>query len=130
MKLAYEAILAPSSENKYTIEVPSLQGCISQGDNLNHSIEMAIEAASIWILDELEEGNPIPRARKTTDDDLRHFENPIVKTIEIDIEAFARKHSSQVMVRSFEIPVWLNTLADQNQINLPKAVEAAIIAGQ
>jgi predicted RNase H-like HicB family nuclease len=127
MKLAYEAIFAPVGQGRYTVEVPSLQGCISEGNCLDHSIEMAIEAASIWILDELEDGNPIPKARATTKDDMSHFDNPIVKTIEVDIESFAKKHASQVVVRSFEIPVWLDTLAGQNKIDLTKALETAII---
>jgi predicted RNase H-like HicB family nuclease len=127
MKLVFETILAPAGQGRYTIEVPSLQGCISEGNSLDHSIEMAIEAASIWILDELEDGSPIPKARATTKNDLSHFDNPIVRTIEVDIESFARKHASQVVVRSFEIPAWLDTLAGQNQIDLTKAIETAII---
>jgi hypothetical protein len=89
---------------------------------------MITEAASIWILDELESGRPIPEPRKTTKDDLSHFDNPIVKTIEVDIKSFAEKHASQeTVVKSFEIPIWLNTLAEQNRLNLPETLQTAII---
>jgi predicted RNase H-like HicB family nuclease len=126
--LAFETIFAPSDEGGYTVEVPSLQGCISEGDDLDHSVKMAIDAASVWILDELESGRPIPEPRETTKDDLSHFNNPIVKTIEVDIGSFAKKHATQeTIVRSFEIPIWLNTLAEQKRLNLPETIQAAII---
>ena len=127
MKIAYETIFALTGENTYTTEIPSLQGCISQGTGIDHSTEMIIEAASLWLLDELEEGNPIPKARKTTKEDLSIFKDPIVRTIEIDIEQFAKKHAKQTTTRAIEIPTWLNTLADQAHINLPDTVQTAIM---
>jgi len=128
MRFSYEAILVPSTDGQYSMEVPSLPGCISQGDNLQHSIEMITEAASIWILDELESGRPIPKPRATTEDDLRHFDNPIVRTIEVDIDSFAKKHASpEMVVRSFEIPIWLDTIAAQNHLNLPETLQTAIM---
>jgi predicted RNase H-like HicB family nuclease len=128
MNLAYEAIFTLTGENTYTIEIPSIQGCVSQGIGLDDSIEMAKEAASLSILAMLELDQPIPKPRKTTEDDLQYFENPIVKTIEVDINSFAKKHASKnTIVTSFEIPIWLNTLAKQRQINFPEALQSAII---
>ena len=55
-KLVYPAILYPFEVGEgYTVEVPDLTGCISQGYSLADAIEMAIDAASGWILDELED---------------------------------------------------------------------------
>jgi predicted RNase H-like HicB family nuclease len=116
-----------TDEDIYTIEIPSLQGCISQGNGIDHSMKMAAEAASVWILAALEKGCPIPKPRETTREDLQYFKDAAIKTIEIDIESFAKKHAKQVTVKTIEIPTWLNTLADQTQINLPEALQATIL---
>ena len=62
MKLVYPAVFTPCEQNEggYTVEVPDLKGCVTEGDDLAEAIEMGIDAASGWVLDELENGNNIP----------------------------------------------------------------------
>ena len=61
MKLVYPAIFTPCVKKEgFTVIVPDLPGCVSEGDSLIHAIEHGTDAASGWILDELEEGNDIP----------------------------------------------------------------------
>ncbi len=40
----YRIILTQEPEGGYTVIVPSLSGCITYGDNVNHAIDMAKEA--------------------------------------------------------------------------------------
>jgi predicted RNase H-like HicB family nuclease len=40
----YRIILNQEPEGGYTVIVPSLPGCITYGDNVNHAIDMAKEA--------------------------------------------------------------------------------------
>ena len=58
MKLTYPACFYPCEERKdaYTVEVPDLPGCVTEGDSLADAILMAADAASGWVLDELEDG--------------------------------------------------------------------------
>ena len=45
--LQYEAVFMPQTEGGYTVEVPDLPGCISEGDTLEQAkanIQEAIEA--------------------------------------------------------------------------------------
>lgn len=61
MKLVYPACFYQDPETgNYTVEVPDLPGCVSGGPTLADAILMAEDAASGWVLDELEEGNPVP----------------------------------------------------------------------
>lgn len=51
MKLVYPAIFTPfDNTDGYTVEVPDLPGCVTEGDSLVDAIEMAVDAASGWIL--------------------------------------------------------------------------------
>ena len=64
MKLTYPACFYPCEEKKggFTVEVPDLPGCVSEGDTLAEAILMGTDAASGWVLDELEDGKPAPEA--------------------------------------------------------------------
>ena len=62
MKLIYPAIFTPCKEKDgYTVVVPDLPGCITEGNTLIEAIDMGTDAASSWILGELEEGKLIPK---------------------------------------------------------------------
>ena len=62
MKLLYPACFYPCEDKPgaYTVTVPDLPGCISEGDTLEEALAMATDAASGWVLDEMEEGHPVP----------------------------------------------------------------------
>ena len=64
MKLIYPAIFKPFTDQSggYVVEFPDLPGCVTEGKNLEQAIEMGIDAASGWILGELEDGEQNPRA--------------------------------------------------------------------
>lgn len=59
-KLLYPACFYPAEEGGYTVIVPDLQGCVTEGNDLQEAIDMAIDAASGWILDEWENGKTVP----------------------------------------------------------------------
>ncbi len=57
MKFVYPAIFTPSGDEPgYTVVVLDLPGCVTEGDTLLEAIGMGVDAASVWILGELEEG--------------------------------------------------------------------------
>ncbi|HAG11852.1 MAG TPA: hypothetical protein DCK76_10890 [Desulfotomaculum sp.] len=62
MKLIYPACFYTCEEGGYTVIFPDLPGCITEGDTLTDAIDMAIDAASGWLLDEVENNKPIPRS--------------------------------------------------------------------
>lgn len=48
MKIVYPAILTPFEEKEgYTIVVPDLKGCVSEGDTLEEAIAMGTDAACV-----------------------------------------------------------------------------------
>lgn len=64
MKLLYPACFYPCEDKPgaYTVTVPDLPGCISESDTLEEALAMATDAASGWVLDEMEDGHPVPPA--------------------------------------------------------------------
>jgi len=64
----YRIILRKEPEGGYTVNVPSLPGCISYGDTVEEAIEMAREAISLYIESLKDHGEEIP-----TDDDTLEY---------------------------------------------------------
>lgn len=89
-KLIYPACFYPQSDNdrRYTVVVPDLPGCVTEGSTLEEAIEMATDASSGWVLDELEENHPIPKAsnfRSIVPDSPDGFVNLLV----LDLDTYA-----------------------------------------
>jgi len=59
-QLTYRIILNSEPEGGYTATVPSLPGCITYGNNIDHAIEMAKEAIEGYLILLKEQGEEIP----------------------------------------------------------------------
>ncbi|MBI4198736.1 MAG: type II toxin-antitoxin system HicB family antitoxin [Chloroflexi bacterium] len=47
--MTYEVILEPSDEGGYTVHVPSLKGCVSEGDTEEEALENIKDAIQVWL---------------------------------------------------------------------------------
>ena len=93
MKLIYPAIFTPCLEKEgYTVVVPDLPGCVSEGDSLIHAIEMGTDAACGCILGEFEDGNSIPVATPYTNITLEEgsFVNLLVNKLHFPQKIFGK----------------------------------------
>lgn len=126
MKLIYPAIFTPCLEKEgYTVVVPDLPGCVSEGDSLIDAIDMGTDAASGWILGELEDGNPIPSP--TPHDQLVVDEGSFANLLVLDIDAYAEKYGSKTIRKNITIPAWLNTYGEKNNVNFSKILQDALL---
>lgn len=127
MKLVYPAYFSPLEENNgYCVTFPDLLGCVTQGDSLANAIEMAIDAASGWVLDELEDGKDIPKASNIKDIVIENS-NDFVNLIVIDMDTYAEKYGKNAIRKNCTIPAWLNTLAEKNNVNFSALLQNAIM---
>lgn len=55
-----QVILIPDPDGGFTVEVPSLPGCISEGDTLQEALAKAREAIDLYEDVLREDGKPIP----------------------------------------------------------------------
>jgi predicted RNase H-like HicB family nuclease len=58
--MKYTIILEPQEEGGYTVTVPALPGCISEGDAKEEAIENIKDAISGYIESLKKHGEPIP----------------------------------------------------------------------
>ncbi len=88
MRLLYPAVFYPCEEsNGYTVVVPDLPGCVSEGNSLADAIVMGTDAALGWVLDELESRNPVPKA-SAVEEIVPDSKDGIVRLLILDVEAY------------------------------------------
>lgn len=126
-KLLYPACFYPAKEGGYTVVVPDLPGCVSEGDTLAEAIEMAVDAASGWILDEWEDGKTVPTPGNVKDTHLDSADG-FVSLIALDMDAYAEKYGDKAVRKNLTIPAWLNTFAESQHINFSKVLQDSLLA--
>ena len=127
MKISYPICIYPA-ENAYTVTVPDLPGCVTEGETLEEAFEMAIDAASGWVLDELEDGKaaPAPSDMRTVRAD--EYENGFVSMILIDMDAYAEKYGCGSVRKNCTIPAWLNTAAENAHLNFSQILQNGLLS--
>ena len=127
MKLIYPACFYPNEENSgFTVEVPDLPGCVSGGPTLADAILMAQDAASGWLLDEMEDGNPLPCASPTSD--ITPQEGGFVNLLALDMDTYIEKYGDKAVRKNLTIPAWLNTFAEKQGVNFSQILQDALTA--
>lgn len=127
MKLTYPACFYKDKKSSaYAVEVPDLPGCATGGDTLADAILMAIDAASGWVLTELEDGKPAPLA-SAIEDIHPAGTGGFVSLIVLDIDAYAEKYGNKAVRKNLTIPAWLNTFAEENRINFSEVLQKALM---
>ena len=128
MKLIYPAIFKPFTDQSggYVVEFPDLPGCITEGKNLEQAIEMGIDAASGWILGELEDGELIPKASDYSE--IAAEDGCMVNMLLLDIDSYEEKYGEKAVRKNLTIPAWLNTFAEKNNINFSKVLQDTLFS--
>lgn len=126
MKLIYPAIFTPfEDEPGYTVVVPDLPGCVSEGSSLADAIEMGTDAACGWILGELEDGNNIPKPSDRNTLDIE--ENSFVNLLLLDIDSYSEKYGDKCVRKNITIPAWLNTYGELHHLNFSKVLQDSLL---
>lgn len=122
MKLYYPAIFVPYM-GSFTVEFPDLPGCVTQGDSLEEAFEMAEDVACGWILTSIEDGEEIPSPSYVGKMDVAEG---FINYITLDIDEYAKRHSTKAVKKTLTIPEWLNQLAEQQGINFSRELQNAL----
>lgn len=124
MKLVYSALFSPCEEGGYTVTVPALPGCVTEGDTLSEAIFMVQDAASAWVLDELEEGRMVPEDSKPGE--IVPGEGEFVSLIALDMDSYSEKYGRKAVRKNVTIPAWLNTYGESRNLNFSQILTDAL----
>ena len=63
--LTYKVLLHKAEEGGFTVTVPALRGCITEGDSLDDALAMAKEAIELYVEELQSRGEDIPDDSET-----------------------------------------------------------------
>ena len=143
MKVIYPVLFYEEKEGGYSVFVPDLEKALNTnastcGDTLEEAMNMSEDLIAGLILDEMEEGNKIPKSSKIEEISFEEFEKNLqiedweyvskFKTyIIVDISVFAEKWGKELVKKTVNIPKWINTKAEELKINFSKTLEEALL---
>lgn len=64
--LQFTTIFEPAEEGGYTVIVPALEGCITEGDTFEEALSNAKDAIKCYVESLKKHGEPIPQEEKET----------------------------------------------------------------
>ncbi|MCD8218923.1 MAG: type II toxin-antitoxin system HicB family antitoxin [Ruminococcus sp.] len=98
MKLSYRVCIYPNSMNDgFTAIVSDLPGCVTCGDTIQEVFEMAVDAASGWVLTELEDGNAPPRSSEIATIRPDEYPDGFTSMLILDMDAYAEKYGEKAV---------------------------------
>jgi len=125
-RLFYPAIFHPEADGGFSVVVPDLDGCFTEGDTLEEAYEMTFDAIGLFLADLINQGeqfpapsDPIPSVLPTGD---------FVVVVEFNLSEYWKKHDTKSVKKTLTIPSWLNTMAEEQHINFSSVLQEALKA--
>lgn len=124
-KLFYPAIFHVAEEGGFWITFPDLPECMTQGDDMQHAYEMAVDALSLAISSRKAEHTEIPIPSEPYKIATSTGEYCVI--IEFDMLAYQKRTNSKAVKKTLTIPEWLNEEATALNINFSQVLQDALI---
>lgn len=124
-KLFYPAIFHKADEGGFWVTFPDLPECMTQGDDMQQSYEMAVEALGLAITSREEEKQEIPNPSEPYKISVTEGEFCVV--IEFDLLAYKKRTNAKAVKKTLSIPEWLNEEATALGVNFSQVLQEALI---
>lgn len=124
MKNTAYPVIFEQEKDGYFVTVPDLNKN-TQGEDLADAIAMARDLICLWIVDLEDDGKKIPAPGSVK---FNLPEGAFVSFVDIDVEAYRRKYGTKIVKKNCTIPAWLNTKAEEMNINFSQTLQEALLA--
>lgn len=124
-KRIYPAIFHPEDVGGYSLHFPDLPGCTSEGDTLPEALEMAQDALGIYLYSLQQDKENFPEASKP--ESLKIDKGDFITLVEWDELEYLRRTDNKAVKKTLTLPAWMNTKAEELQINFSKTLQEAIL---
>ena len=121
-KITYLAVFE-KSRTGYGVYFPDIPGCITCGDNFDHSLAMAEEVLGLHLYGMEKDGSPLPPHTKRIPELAT---GDIVVAVSVFPAMVKDEMENRREKTSVTIPHWLKIAAEEKGINYSRLLEAAI----
>ena len=119
MKNAYYPAVFHPEDVGYSVFVPDIEGCCTQGDTMDEAVEMAKDAIGLM----LEDLSEYPTA--TTPSALSLEGDDFVVLIPFNAAEYTRKNNRSVK-KTLSLTAWLNEAAEAAHLNFSGVLQEAL----
>lgn len=124
-KLFYPAIFHKADEGGFWITFPDFPECMTQGDDIEESYNMAVDALGLCLTDMEKEHTPFPVP--SSPDKVSVEPDSVLVLIEFDMLAYKKRTNSAAVKKTLSIPQWLNEEALALNVNFSQVLQDALI---
>lgn len=125
MKDSYEYVAVFNyAEDGISISFPDLPGCLSCADTTSDAIKNAEEVLGLVLYDMEEENEKIPEP--TPLEKVKCLKNERAVLISVWMPLVRNEIEEQSVKKTLTIPQWLNKMAEKENINFSKLLQAAL----
>lgn len=121
----YYSAVFQKEEVGYSVWVPDIQGCVSQGDTFDEAMEYIKDAIGICLDLIVQNGNVPPKATEPNGIELEP--DQFVAVVSFDFDEYQKKHGEKSVKKTLTVPAWLNTLSERKNINFSQVLQNALI---
>lgn len=125
-KLFYPALFHKAEEGGFWVSFPDLPECLTEGDDMSQSYEMAVDALGLAITSRKQSNEKLPVPSEP--DHITVEPDSFLIVIEFDLAEYQRKHNSRAVKKTLSIPEWLNEEAVAMGINFSQVLQEALIS--
>ena len=123
-KYLFPAIFTPETNGIYSINFPDVEGCYTQGDDLQDAYDMAEDALCLRLYDLEESNEPIPTPSNPADIPFTH--GSFIALIGVDTLEYRKFYDNKAVKKTLTIPQWLNSMAEREGINFSQVLQSAL----
>lgn len=127
----YPAVFYKCVEGGYCVDVAGMDGCVTQGEDLEDSFRMAKDAIGLYLYDEIYEGRlPEPVDIDSVNIDYSKynemFTDAKVLFVDFQPEEYLRSIGERSVKKTLSIPEWLNHAGMKKGINFSALLQEAL----
>ncbi len=137
MKVVYPVLFYEEKDSTYSAFVPDLDNISTCGNTLDEVMYMAQDLIAGFLIEDFESGKNFPIASDINEisfDDLekylemdeKDYKRKFKTYVVVNISEFAKKWGTQLVKKTVNIPQWVNTKAEELNINFSKTLEEAL----
>ena len=123
-KYVYPAVFTKEDDGGYSIHFPDVDGCYTQGEDLQDGLTMANDALCLMLYHLEEKQKPVPMPSDPLN--IKVDDNAFISLVDCDTMEYRRFYDSKAVKKTLTIPAWLNTMAEQADVNFSQILQTAL----
>jgi antitoxin HicB len=122
MKTIFYPAIFKQEASGYSVSLPDLPGCFTQGESMEEAAEMAFDAIGLF----LEDVNPDEYPNPSPATQIKTGKKEVMVLIPFNPVDYEKKWNTRAIRKSLTLPAWLNRLAEEKHVNYSHVLQEAL----